>query len=127
MAIEEKYELIISNYLELEKDSLSISSSNMLRRSYNYSDFFDVRSTFNRRIVNLLTSTKLYLDQIYQHVKVCNLDLANIIKQKTNKEYDSVFEYRFMEALRNHVQHHGLAVHLIKKMLTGLSMMIHVY
>ncbi|ENX3946256.1 hypothetical protein ACFO1C_001582 [Photobacterium damselae] len=115
MAIEEKYELIISNYLELEKDSLSISSSNMLRRSNNYSEFFDVRSTFNRRIVNLLTSTKLYLDSIYQHVKVCNLDLANIIKLKTNKEYDSVFEYRFMEALRNHVQHYGLAVHLIKK------------
>lgn len=114
MSIEEKYEIIISNYLELEKESLSISSSNMLRRSHNYSYYFDVRSTFNRRIVNLLTSTKLYLDQIYKQIEVCNVDLVSIIKKETNKEYDNAFEYRFMEALRNHVQHDGLAIHLIK-------------
>ncbi len=112
MAIEEKYELVISNFLELEKDILAASSDYMVRGSYNYSDFFDIRSTFNRRIVNLLTSTKLYIDQIQQHVKICNHQLVDSVKDEFSKEYDASFEYRFMEALRNYVQHRGLAVHL---------------
>lgn len=113
MAIEEKYELVISNFLDLEKDSLAVSSDYMVRRSNNYSEFFDIRSTFNRRIVNLLTSTKLYIDQIQQHVKICNPELTACVKNEFSKEYDTLFEYRFMEALRNYVQHRGLAVHLV--------------
>ncbi|HDM8130293.1 hypothetical protein [Vibrio harveyi] len=113
MAIEEKYELVISNFLDLEKDSLAVSSDYMVRRSNNYSEFFDIRSTFNRRIVNLLTSTKLYIDQIQQHVKICNPELTACVKNEFSKEYDTIFEYRFMEALRNYVQHRGLAVHLV--------------
>ncbi|CAH7440518.1 conserved hypothetical protein [Vibrio chagasii] len=112
MAIEEKYELLISNYLELEKDVLSVTAEYMIRPSRDYSEFFDIRSVFNRRIVNLLTSTKLYIDQIQQHVKVCNLDLVEDVKNEFKKEYGSEFEFRFMEALRNYVQHRGLAVHL---------------
>lgn len=113
MAIEEKYELVISNFLDLEKDSLAVSSDYMVRRSNNYSEFFDIRSTFNRRIVNLLTSTKLYIDQIQQHVKTCNPELTACVKNEFSREYDTLFEYRFMEALRNYVQHRGLAVHLV--------------
>ncbi|ELA8177040.1 hypothetical protein Q9Y03_004976 [Vibrio harveyi] len=113
MAIEEKYELVISNFLDLEKDSLAVSSDYMVRRSNNYSEFFDIRSTFNRRIVNLLTSTKLYIDQIQQHVKICNPELTACVKNEFSREYDTLFEYRFMEALRNYVQHRGLAVHLV--------------
>jgi hypothetical protein len=32
-------------------------------------------------------------------------------KQRTHAHYDATFGYRFLEALRNHVQHCGLAVH----------------
>lgn len=113
MAIEEKYELVISNFLDLEKDSLAVSSDYMVRRNNNYSEFFDIRSTFNRRIVNLLTSTKLYIDQIQQHVKICAPELTDSVNNEFSKEYDTLFEYRFMEALRNYVQHRGLAVHLV--------------
>jgi hypothetical protein len=112
MAIEEKYELIISNFLDLEKESLLVSSNSMIRKGNDYAEFFDIRSTFNRRIVNLLTSTKLYIDQIQQHVKICNPELVENVKNELTKEYDDIFEYRFMEALRNYVQHRGLAVHL---------------
>lgn len=113
-SIEEKYELLVSNYLDFEKEVLSISCDYMLRNTNEYSEFFDIRLAFNRRVVNLLTSTKLYIDQIQQHVKTClpgEADIAKTVKELFSKEYDNYFEYRFMEALRNYVQHRGLAVH----------------
>lgn len=114
MAIEEKYELLISNYIELEKEVLKATADNMIYRDRDYSDFFDVRLLFNQRLVNLLTSCRLYIDQIQQHIKTClpnDLDASNKVKCYFSKEYDSHFEYQFMEALRNFVQHRGLAVH----------------
>jgi len=117
LAIEEKYELLLSNYLELEKQALNTTVERMLYNSHDYSDSFDNRIAFNQRIVNLLTSTKLYIDQIQQHVRNCiptDITIADSVKQLFSTEYDEVFEYRFMEAMRNYVQHRGLAVHLIR-------------
>lgn len=117
MAIEEKYELLISNFIELEKEVLNVTADDILFNTAEYSGFFDIRLAFNRRIVNLLTSTKLYTDQIQQHTKIClpdDLKSSQKVKTFLSKEYDDHFEYRFMEALRNYVQHRGLAVHLTK-------------
>lgn len=112
LAIEEKYELLLSNYIDLEKECLSASTDYMVRNATDYGGFFDIRLAFNRRIVNLLTSTKLYIDQIQQHVKACIcIDIEKRVKSFFSTEYDDNFEYRFMEALRNYVQHRGLAVH----------------
>jgi hypothetical protein len=116
LAIEEKYELLLSNYLELEKELLNISCEFMVKGDLSYTNFFDIQLTFNRRIVNLLTSTKLYIDQIKQHIKLCLTDKnsADKILALFSTEYNSHFEYRFMEALRNYVQHKGLAIHNIR-------------
>lgn len=114
LAIEEKYELLLSNYLELEKECLNISFDSMVTNANEYEDFFEIRISLNRRVINLLTTTKLYIDQIQQHIKACFLDHVQIIdkvKEMFSYEYDSCFEYRFMEALRNYAQHRGLAVH----------------
>ena len=99
LAIEEKYELLISNYLDLEKECLNVTSDSMVRRSKDYSDFFEIRLAFNRRVVNLLTSTKLYIDQIQQHVNSCFPDRSDIgsnVKSFFLYVYDKFFEYRFM-------------------------------
>jgi hypothetical protein len=117
MAIEEKYELLINNFIELEKELLNVTADDILFSTAEYSGFFDIRLSFNRRIVNLLTSTKLYTDQIQQHTKIClpnDVNSSQKVKAFLSKEYDEHFEYRFMEALRNYVQHRGLAVHLTK-------------
>jgi hypothetical protein len=114
LTIEENYELLISNYLELEKECLSVTCDNMIRRNQGYSEFFDIRLRFNKRLVNLLTSTKLYIDHVGQHVSSC---IPSTCEEKPNisellsHRYDTHFEYRLMEALRNYVQHRGLAVH----------------
>ncbi|WP_300177840.1 hypothetical protein [Rhodoferax sp.] len=79
-----------------------------------YHDFFELRSTINRRVVNLLTATRLYLDQTPQRLSDCATapeDARSEFRQRTRDHYDATFGYRFLEALRNHVQHCGLAVH----------------
>lgn len=114
LAIEEKYELLLSNYMELEKDVLGITVDNMLRRNESYSDFFDIRLKCNRRLINLLTATRLYIDQVHRHLRDCmsgEEDAESYTKQLFSEQYDTHFEYRFMEALRNYSQHRGLAVH----------------
>lgn len=109
LSFEEKYELLLSNYMELEKECLLISAQNMVYEDNEYMNFFDIKLLFNQRIVNLLTTSRLYIDQLSQHIKACNLNID--IKSFFSYEYDNNFEYRFMEALRNYVQHRGLAVH----------------
>ncbi len=56
LAIEEEYEMVISNFIDLEKESISVSISYMTRNYLGYVDSFDARLALNRRLMNLLTS-----------------------------------------------------------------------
>jgi hypothetical protein len=61
----------------------------------------------------LLTSARLYIDQVGQHVTEClplRSDAKTVVQNLFATEYDAHFEYKFMEALRNYVQHRGLPV-----------------
>lgn len=114
LAIEEKYEIVITNYLDFEKQILDTTTDSMVRGHLDYSDFFKVRLGLNVRLINLLTAVRLYVDQLSQNVQECVPDVADakeIVKKFFSKENDENKEYRFMEALRNHVQHRGLPVH----------------
>lgn len=114
LAIEEKYELVIANYLDFEKQILNTTTGYMVREHLDYSDFFEVRLGLNIRLVNLLTAARLYVDQLNQNIRECvpNVpDTEEIVKNFFAKEYDKNKEYRFMEALRNYVQHRGIPVH----------------
>ncbi|MFM5640049.1 hypothetical protein ACET6M_08495 [Aeromonas veronii] len=71
MAIEEKYDLLVSNFLELEKELLTQVAQQMIFSQNSYNESHDIISIFNRRVINLLTSTKLYYDQIEKHVRTC--------------------------------------------------------
>ena len=69
---------------------------------------------FNQRLVNLLTTTRLYVDQLHRHARTCmpkDIDAGGQVTTLFSQEYDASSEYRFMEALRNHVQHRGIPVH----------------
>lgn len=114
-SLEEKYDLLISNFLELEKECLNITCEQMINNQDSYSDMFDIKVRLNRRVVNLLTSCRLYVDHYSQHVKACLFEDPKLLITKAlfSREYDCCFEYRFMEALRNYVQHRGLAVHSV--------------
>jgi hypothetical protein len=114
LAIEEKYEIVIVNYLDFEKEMLSRTAEDMIRSDKGYSDMFEVRLHLNTRLLNLLTAARLYVDQLSQDVQRCvpnDNSAKEQIEKLFAKEYDENREYRFMEALRNHVQHSGIPVH----------------
>jgi hypothetical protein len=69
------------------------------------SDLFRV----NRRLANLLTMTRLYTDHIKHHINAL-ITSPHVISNWFSQEYDTSFEYRLMEELRNHVQHHGMPI-----------------
>lgn len=114
-AIEEKYEILITNFLELEKKLLHVAATDMVRETLTYSEFFDRRSLLNVCLVNLLTAARLYLDQLPQDIAKCTAkhDAEEAVKTRCSTEYNKHFEYRFMEALRNHVQHQGIPIHFV--------------
>lgn len=119
LAIEEKYELLYCNYIEYEQDLLSGTLDNMSRFDFGYDKAFHAMTIFNRRIINILTSARMYADQMVGHLRDClpaenDLSIKSFFKQQTSSQYDSNFEYSFMEALRNHAQHSGLCVSRVK-------------
>ena len=114
IALEEKFEILITNYLELEKEFINIAVSEMVRYTNEYREFFVITLMLNVRIINLLTSVRLYIDTLASHLSICSSSVADIkgqTKKLFEKEYDDNFEYRFMETFRNHVQHSGIPVH----------------
>jgi hypothetical protein len=113
--LEEKYNLVIENYAELEVAILETATRAMLSPNIDYQRFQIERSLFNRRLANLLTTAKMYVDQTPQHVHSIfgrNSEEAQEVDDAFSREYDKRFGYRVFEALRNHVQHSGLPVEM---------------
>ena len=112
LSIEEKYEILFSNYLEFEQELLRHSAEFLLRVPFEHEDFFEIQLQINRKLMNLLTAARLYTDRIPHYVESITGQDSKIVKEKLiDNEYDNSLEYRFMEALRNYVQHKGLPVH----------------
>lgn len=115
LAIEEKYEIFLANYLDLENELVGKAVREMVRTHLDYEDFFQLRLDSNKRLVNLLTAGRLYIDQLSQHVCNCSDDREathDTVKKLLSEQYEAHPEYRFIEALRNYVQHRGIPVHL---------------
>ncbi len=115
-ALEEYYNIIICNYLEFEQELIIKKASNPLEMHEIYCDAFDIQSKINRRIVNLLAAIRLYIDGTIQLNLSCDVDkelMRKEFKLLASCYYDTYFEYRFLDALRNHTQHCGTAVHSI--------------
>lgn len=110
LALEENYDLLLSNYRELEVEAISAAVTDMTSLNHEYEDFFEIRTAINRRVVNLLSATRMYLDQYPKSLDKIGVN-SEAVKVACSKAYDDFFEYRFMEALRNYTQHEGVAVH----------------
>jgi hypothetical protein len=69
-------------------------------------------SEANRHLMNLMSSARSYIDQVKQDFRHSNLEpsFESKAEKLLSEAYDSCPLYRFMEALRNHVQHFGLPI-----------------
>jgi hypothetical protein len=108
--IEEKLYLLLENFVEYEGELLNVGLSRMVFQRNDYTEFRNDISSINRRLVNLLSACRAYLDSLPHHVnQICSPSKAEseTLKKTLKEQYDSVFGYRVMEALRNYVQHRG--------------------
>lgn len=112
-SIEEKFHIIVNNYTDFEKSVLNISLLTEINRGGYYQEFYEFKSELNTKIINILTSIRLYMDSIETHVQeiLQNEEIKLLVKSYKSEEYDEKFQYRFMEAFRNYLQHSGTAVH----------------
>lgn len=108
LAAEEKYALVQRNYVHFESTLASITLNNLVFNTCEWSNFIDSIQLVNGSLLNLLSSTKAYLDQVPQHLNDIfgkeSLEATAFI-QLTHNEFDSRFAYRIISALRNHLQH----------------------
>jgi hypothetical protein len=109
---EEKFNALIDNYFELERGLLEEALRAMVYLNYGADDLLGPKNTINRRVINLLTSVKLYLDSYPQHAN--RLLVGNALedlKRAPSRAYDNSLAYRVMEALRNYAQHEAFPIH----------------
>lgn len=112
--LEEKFDVVVDNYLEFETDLLDSAARHMVRHYKNYSAFQMERNRINRRIINLLSACRLYIDHSAHHMSNIfgkNADETKTIKEEISRQYDASLGYRTMDALRNYVQHRGYPIH----------------
>ena len=112
--VEEKLNLVLENYAELEREMLGIAADHLLFQNHNWSSFVGEVHLISRRIVNLLSACRMYIDQVKHEISSAYGPSSEASKELIaafSHEYDSKFGYRVMESLRNYVQHRSLPVH----------------
>ena len=117
LALEEKLDLVMENHLDLERSLVGIA----LRHSVFPGR--DIRSAaarerrlINRRVANLLTTARLYLDQVQHNLAktyAAESAVRTEVEEFPAREYDTHLGYRVMEDLRNYVQHRDLPIRSI--------------
>ncbi|WP_284618051.1 hypothetical protein [Aquabacterium humicola] len=110
VASEQKFDLVIENYLELEETLLSLATRHMVLGGQTAQTIWVEKDLLNRRMLNLLAAARAYTDQVRQHVDVVP-GLSERTKTALSQQYDGRLGFRTMEALRNYVQHRDVPVH----------------
>ncbi|CAG0990224.1 hypothetical protein ANAEL_02253 [Anaerolineales bacterium] len=115
--VEEKFDLVAENFYEYETELLAIASRMMIFSNDDHISMSRERNLISRRIVDLLSAGRMYIDQSIQHVEKIyekNSTTLELVKKEISSQYDKSLGYRVMEALRNYVQHRGFPIHSIK-------------
>jgi len=113
--IEEKFDLVIEDYLELEMTLLQCALGYLAAPLLDNQRANTDRALFNRRLVNLISGAGTYANQVRDRHVPRVLPEAGVaaIKAAFSKEYDDRVGYRAMVALRNHAHHFDAPVHLV--------------
>ncbi|WP_188705178.1 hypothetical protein [Silvimonas iriomotensis] len=118
LGLETKYQYLIRNYATFERELFDCTLDSVLFEKNEYASFHEIKVRLNLALANFLSTARLYLDQAHRDIQPALADpkeAARLLKHFRTEQYDSHFAYRFMEALRNHVQHNGSAIHLTTK------------
>lgn len=114
LAFEQRFELLLGSYLDFEVTATRLSLEMLAGMDYTtYVPSAIALLEANRLLMNLMTAARAYIDQVKQDFKHLGLNpcFQELAVTALSAEYDDSFEYQFMEALRNHVQHKGVPAH----------------
>jgi hypothetical protein len=133
LSIEVTFDLLLENYAEFERDCLGLTHRFLLFRQHGES--LGPKREINRRMANLLSSARLYVEQVPQDLDaIYSLDKR---PDKRRRQADSEqakafihccnrqrvsFAYCAMHALRDYAQHFGIPVHEVLHHLTREDM-----
>ena len=113
LALEEKFSLLLENYAEYS-ELLDVAVRSSIFSHQEWGEFQADIHAVNRRLVNLLTATKLYADHV-DHELIqfvwSGCGSAQQVRDERDKSRASVLSWRALELLRNVVQHRGFPVH----------------
>ena len=113
LGVEEKYNLVLANFEELEGEMLRLTLRHALYWDFDWSTFVDDAHGLNRRLVNLLSTGRLYRDHVLRTTSTIYGRASSelpAVKRRIAEELDSRLGYRTMEELRNHAQHRELPI-----------------
>lgn len=116
LSIEEEYDFIVGNYLDLEKEILSIILKDSIKKPTGIYVIYENSRLISRKVLNFLTSTKMYLDQLSTKLhKIkgkASLSLIELVKvDRKNNE-----TFILMNNLRNYMQHCGIPIFAVANM-----------
>lgn len=113
LELEEKWDVLIGNYEELEVELLRLTTEKAIHRHSTWHDGARNRRLLNRRVNNLLSSCRLYIDHLRHSFTLIFGEASpelSVIDAARHREYDSSFSYRLLEELRNYTQHRRLPI-----------------
>jgi Trp operon repressor len=117
LGLEEKLDLLLENFVDYERELLNLTLHTLLFRGFDWSSMrLDVQA-ISRRFTNYLATGRLYLDQARHDISQLygrNSHEFDLLCHAISNEYDQIFEYRVMEALRNYVQHKSLPLQSLR-------------
>ncbi len=112
IGIEQKFDLLLENYVEYESELLNLGLRLLAFRDTQWHAFQEESLGVTRRLVNLLSAARLYVDQTRHDLsRIFGKDheICAAVKQASAQRYDANFGFRFMGTLRNAVQHRSIA------------------
>jgi hypothetical protein len=109
--IELDYDILIGNWLQLEKAAMCLSLDSFARSRLERTEFDRDHTELNRNIVNLLSSARGFIDHTEHHL--ASLPGSTPADKKSvhklfSAQYDACLSYRVSEELRDYTQHCGL-------------------
>lgn len=112
LVIEEKFDLVWQNYFEFEMTLLECAQKYLATPALDHPRTDAERALFNRRLANLLSAARTYVEQVSSRHLPAVLPAApcEAVSSAFSTQYDALLGYRVMEALRNHVQHFDMPI-----------------
>lgn len=112
LTAEEKYDAVIENFVEFERDLLDITLEYQMFGGRTEDWFNTARNQIDRRFFNLLSACRSYIE-FGTH---CSNEIASnkaALKEERSRHFDQSLAYELMEGLRNEITYAGHAAHIV--------------